>query len=137
MSAGEERINPPEKLSSQYDLSQFHCGEPTLDNRLSSRALQNEENSASRTLVTCIEKRVVEYYALALGALAHAKAPGRIRRNVPDPVPVMAIGRLAVDQPAQGQALGPAYCGTPYCVPYRQPRSLESAPSWCLPFQNA
>ncbi len=53
-------------------------------------------------------KRVVGYYALAVGAVAHAGAPGRVRRNMPDPVPVMVIGRLAVDQAVQGQAIGPA-----------------------------
>src|ERR1700751_5254022 len=107
MSAGEEPINPPEKLSSEHDLSQFHCGEPTLDDWLRRRALQNEERSASRTYVVCVRKRVVGYYALAAGAVAHAEAPGRIRRNMPEPVPVMVIGRLAVDQTAQCQARGP------------------------------
>jgi GNAT superfamily N-acetyltransferase len=108
MSDAEKRINPPEKLCSEHDLSEFNCGEPTLDDWLRKRAFQNEERGASRTYVACIEKRVVGYYALAAGAVAHAEAPGRIRRNMPDPVPVMVIGRLAVDRTAQGQALGPA-----------------------------
>ena len=108
MSAGERRINPPEKLSSEHDLLDFRCGEPTLDDWLRRRALQNEESGASRRYVACIEKRVIGYYALAVGAVAHAQAPGRIRRNMTDPVPVMVIGRLAVDQAAQGQAIGPA-----------------------------
>src|ERR1700758_4242683 len=108
MSAGEEQINPPEKLSSEHDLSQFRCGEPTLHDWLRRRARQNEESGASWTYVACVGKRVVGYYALAMGAVAHAEAPERIRRNMPDPVPVMVIGRLAVDQTAQGRALGPA-----------------------------
>lgn len=108
MSGGEKRINPPEKLSPEHDLSRFLCGEPTLDDWLRRRALQNQDNGASRTYVACIEKRVVGYYALAVGAVAHSEAPGRIRRNMPDPVPVMVIGRLAVDQTARGQALGAA-----------------------------
>ena len=108
MSAGEEPINLPEKLSSEHDLSQFHCGAPTLDDGLRRRALQNEKSGASRTYMVCVRKRVVGYYALAAGVVAHAEAPGRIRRNMPDPVPVMVIGRLAVDQTAQGRALGPA-----------------------------
>jgi len=108
MSDWEQRINPPEKLSSQHDLSQFHCGEPALDEWLRRRALQNEESGASRTYVACAEKRVVGYYVLAAGAIAHAEAPARIRRNMPDAVPVMVIGRLAVDQTGQGRALGSA-----------------------------
>ena len=103
-----DRINPPQKLSSEHDLSQFRCGEPTLDDWLRRRAFQNEESGASRTYVACVGKRVLAYYALAVGAVAHAEAPGRIQRNMPDPVPVMVIGRLAVDQTAQGQAIGAA-----------------------------
>jgi GNAT superfamily N-acetyltransferase len=108
ISAPNQRIRPPEKLSSEHDLAQFRCGEPTLDDWLRKPALQNEESGASRTYVACVGKRVVGYYALAAGAVAHAEAPGRVRRNMPDPVPVMVIGRLAVDQTTQGQALGPA-----------------------------
>jgi GNAT superfamily N-acetyltransferase len=108
MNAPRSRINPPEKLSSEHDLSQFHSGEPTLDEWLRKRARQNEESGASRTYVVCMGKRVVGYYALAVGAVAHVEAPGRVRRNMPDPVPVMVIGRLAVDQAMQGRAVGPA-----------------------------
>jgi GNAT superfamily N-acetyltransferase len=108
MSTAGDPIGAPEKLSSDHDLSQFECGEPTLDDWLRRRALQNEESGASRTYVVCLAKRVVGYYALAVGAVAHIDAPGRVRRNMPDPLPVMVIGRLAVDQTVQGQALGPA-----------------------------
>ncbi len=108
MSAGEERTNPPEKLSSDHDLSQFQCGEPTLDDWLRRRALQNEKSGASRTYVLCMGKLVVGYYALAVGAVAHLEAPGRVRGNMSDPVPVMVIGRLAVDQTMQGRSVGPA-----------------------------
>lgn len=102
------RFSPPEKLSSNRDCTRFDCGEPTLDDWLKRRAMQNEESGASRTYVVCMEQRVVGYYALAVGAIAHVAAPGRGRRNMPDPVPVMVIGRLAVDQTCQGQAIGPA-----------------------------
>lgn len=99
---------PPEKLSSKHDLTRFLCGEPALDDWLKRRALQNEESGASRTYVLCLEQQVVGYYALAVGAVAHIEAPGRVRRNMPNPVPVMVTGRLAVDQTCQGQAIGPA-----------------------------
>lgn len=108
MSAAGNRINAPEKLCADHDLSQFRSGEPTLDDWLRRRAAQNDESGASRTYVACVGKRVVGYYALAVGAVAHANAPGRVRRNMPDPIPVMVIGRLAVDETAQGQAIGPA-----------------------------
>jgi GNAT superfamily N-acetyltransferase len=108
MSPSDIRLNPPEKLLRIHDLSHFQCGEPTLDDWLRRRALQNEESGASRTYVLCLENRVVGYYALAVGAVTHADAPGRVRRNVPDPVPVMVIGRLAIDQSMQGRSIGPA-----------------------------
>ncbi len=108
MSAADQRINPPEKLSSEHDLLQFRCGEPALDDWLRRRALQNEKGGASRTYVACVGKRVVGYYALAVGAVAHLEAPGRVRRNMPDPVPVMVIGRLAVEETVQGRSVGPA-----------------------------
>jgi GNAT superfamily N-acetyltransferase len=108
MSTPNDRLSPPEKLSPGHDLSQFQCGEPVLDDWLKKRALQNEGSGASRTYVVCVGRRVVAYYALAVGAVAHVDAPGRVRRNMPDPVPVMVIGRLAIDQSIQGQGVGPA-----------------------------
>jgi GNAT superfamily N-acetyltransferase len=108
MSRSDDLFSPPEKLTPDHDLSQFQCGEPSLDDWLRRRALRNEESGASRTYVLCVGKRVVGYYALAVGAVAHIDAPARVRRNMPDPVPVMVIGRLAVDQTIQGQAIGAA-----------------------------
>ena len=108
MSASSNQVTAPEKLSSDHDVSQFLSGEPALDEWLRRRALQNEESGASRTYVVCLGNRVVGYYALAVGAVAHVDAPGRVRRNMPDPVPVMVIGRLALDQSVQGQGVGPA-----------------------------
>ncbi len=102
----QQSLTPPEKLRDDHDLSLFECGEPPLDDWLRRRAWQNEENGASRTYVVCIGLRVVAYYALAVGAVAHGSAPGRVRRNMPDPVPVMIIGRLAVDQEFHGRGLG-------------------------------
>jgi GNAT superfamily N-acetyltransferase len=99
-------ISPPQKLRASHDLSQFTSGEPSLDDWLRRRAIPNEESRASRTYVVCVGNRVVGYYALAVGAVAHGGAPGRIRRNMPDPIPVMVLGRLAVDQTLQGRRIG-------------------------------
>jgi GNAT superfamily N-acetyltransferase len=102
----EDRLSAPEKLRADHDLSAFECGEPALDDWLRRRALQNEESGASRTYVVCAGKQVAGYYALAVGAVVHAAAPRRVRRNMPDPVPVMVIGRLAVHQRFQGRGIG-------------------------------
>src|SRR5260370_31460589 len=98
MTAGAQDITAPEHLTAAHDLSAFDSGVPDLDDWLRKRALANEETGASRTYVVCAGGRVVGYYALATGGVAQARAPGRVRRNMPDPVPVMILGRLAVDR---------------------------------------
>ena len=98
----------PERLSTEHEISEFECGEPALDDWLHRRAMQNQESGASRTYVVCAGKRVVGYYALATGAVAHAGATAKVKRNMPDPVPVMVLGRLAVDKHFQGKRLGAA-----------------------------
>ena len=52
--------------------------------------------------------RVVAFYALANGAVAHKDVSAKSRRNMPDPIPVMVLARLAVDSAYQGQGLGSA-----------------------------
>ena len=99
-------ISPPERLAPAYDLSGFDCGEPALDDWLRRRAARNEASGASRTYVVCSGDTVAGFYSLAVGAVTHAGSAGRIKRNMPDPVPVMILGRLAVDHAVQGRNLG-------------------------------
>jgi GNAT superfamily N-acetyltransferase len=106
MTGGAEEIGAPEHLTTQHDLDSFDSGVATLDDWLKRHALANEQAGASRTYVVCAGGPVVGYYALAAGGAAHATAPGRARRNMPDPVPVMVIGRLSVDRAYQGRGLG-------------------------------
>jgi GNAT superfamily N-acetyltransferase len=101
-----DALGPPEHLSPAHDIAAFDSGVPELDDWLQKRALANEATGASRTYVVCAGGRVVGYYALATGSVGHAQAPGRIRRNMPDPVPVMILGRLAVDRAWRGRDLG-------------------------------
>jgi GNAT superfamily N-acetyltransferase len=101
-------VEAPRHITSDHDVSQFDCGVPELDDWLKRRALQNETSRASRTFVATAGGRVVGYYALATGAIAQAGATGRVRRNMPEPIPVMVLGRLAVDRAFQGAGLGSA-----------------------------
>jgi GNAT superfamily N-acetyltransferase len=73
---------------------------------LKQRARRNQQEGASRTFVACAGAEVVGYYALAAGALLHDTAPGNIRRNMPDPIPVVVLGRLAVHTGWTGQGIG-------------------------------
>ena len=106
MSESLDAIRPPEKLSSTHNLSDFDSGEPVLDDWLRRRALHNEASGASRTYVVRLIKTVVGYYTLAVGAVAHAEVAGRVRRNMPDPLPVMVLGRLVVDKSFQRRGIG-------------------------------
>jgi GNAT superfamily N-acetyltransferase len=103
-----EITEPPQKLQPTHDLSAFDCGEPVLNDWLRRRALQNQQTGASSTYVVLDKIRVVGYYSLAAGSVERETAPGRVRRNTPDPVPVVVLGRLAVDRVFQGQGLGRA-----------------------------
>jgi GNAT superfamily N-acetyltransferase len=106
MSGAAGDIGAPEHLTATHDISTFDCGIPALNDWLKKRAVSNEESGASRTYVVCSLGRVVGYYALANGGVALASAPGRVRRNMPDPLPVMIVGRLAVEQGWQGRNIG-------------------------------
>jgi GNAT superfamily N-acetyltransferase len=102
-------LRPPEPLSPDHQVHSFACGESVLDEWIKRRALGNPTSGASRTfVVTTHEREVMAYYALAAGAVAHQDATRSIRQNMPDPVPVMVLARLAVDARAQGMKLGAA-----------------------------
>jgi predicted N-acetyltransferase YhbS len=98
----------PEPLGPRHDVELFQSGVETLDTWLKRRAMKNQGSGASRTFVVCEGDRVVAYYALAFSAVTVDVAPGRFRRNMPDPIPVVVLGRLAVDQSRQGKGLGRA-----------------------------
>ncbi|MEB3336297.1 MAG: GNAT family N-acetyltransferase [Leptolyngbyaceae bacterium] len=103
---GEIKLQPPEKLRVSHDLEHFDSGNAQLDHWLKHRALKNELEGASRTYVLCQNQTVIAYYCLANGAIAQTIAIGRVRRNMPDPIPVMILGRLAVDQQWQSRGIG-------------------------------
>jgi len=95
----------PVPLTSEHVLSGFDCGEPALNGWLQHRALKNE-NRFSRTYVVCEGNRVVAYFCISAGAVDRATAPGKLRRNAPDTIPVSVIGRLAVSRDHAGKGLG-------------------------------
>lgn len=101
-------LTPPQPINAGHNLSQFDSGRPVLDDWLRQRATKNESSGASRTYVVCEDARVVGYYCLSSGSVECQQAPGTVRRNMPDPIPVMLMGRLAVDKTQQGKGLGGA-----------------------------
>lgn len=103
-----DQLGPPQKLNSLHQIESFDSGNNQLDEWLKRRALKNESEGASRTYVVCDRQTVIGYYCLATGAIAQTSATGKVRRNMPDPIPVMVIGRLAVDRNWQGFGIGRA-----------------------------
>jgi GNAT superfamily N-acetyltransferase len=101
-------LPPPESLSDDHQTDHFDSGESVLDDWLRRRARANQASGASRTYVVCGGTRIAAYYALASGAIAQAAVPGGFRRNMPDPIPVVVLARLAVDRSYQGRGLGRA-----------------------------
>ena len=101
-------LTAPELLADHHDVAAFSCGIASLDDWLKRRARANQASGASRTFVVCEGNAVVGYYALASGGIDVAAAPGRFRRNMPDPIPVVILGRLAIDTTQQGRGLGRA-----------------------------
>jgi len=101
----EPRLSAPVALTADHDLSAFDGGESALNDWLRHRALKNESRF-SRTYVVCKGNQVVAYYCISAGAVERAAAPGRVRRNAPNTIPVSVIGRLAVSRDHAGQGLG-------------------------------
>jgi GNAT superfamily N-acetyltransferase len=92
-------------LTAEHDLSDFDCGEPALNDWLRHRALKNESRF-SRTYVVCEGNRVIAYFCISAGAIERGLAPGKVRRNAPDAIPVSVIGRSAVSRDHAGRGLG-------------------------------
>ena len=99
-------LSPPTPIGHGHDLSDFESGEPSLDEWLKKRALKNHASGASRCFVLCAGVSVVGYYSLAASSVLAGATTGRVRRNMPNPVPVVLIGRLAIDRTWQGKGLG-------------------------------
>lgn len=101
-------LSAPVPLSADHRVNDFACGVDSLDDWLKRRARSNQVSGASRTYVVAEGTQVVGYYCLASGALALNDAPALVRRNMPDPVPVAILGRLAIHQAWQGRGVGVA-----------------------------
>jgi hypothetical protein len=108
-------LTSPVPLAEHHELVEFDSGVPELNDWLRRRARANQAGGASRTFVVCEGNRVVAYYALASGAARTPEAPGRLKRNMPDPIPVAVLGRLAIDRTYQGRGTVERWCVMPGC----------------------
>jgi GNAT superfamily N-acetyltransferase len=101
-------ITRPELLVEHHQVDIFDSGDGSLDHWLKTRALKNQITGATRTYVINHKLSVMAYYSLASGAVAVNESFGRFRRNMPDPIPVVILARLAVDRSMQGKGIGRA-----------------------------
>ncbi len=101
------QLGVPCALASGHRVDDFRCSALALTRWLQERAHRNQVSGASRCFVVCdAQQNVLGYYALAAGAVSHGVAPGSIRRNMPHPIPVIVLGRLAVHADWTGQGIG-------------------------------
>ncbi len=102
-----EEIASPRLLQAGDETQTFDCGVDVLNTWLKRRALLNHLSGASRTYVAMSGKRIAAYYCLSAGSIQHDAATGNVRRNMPNPIPVLVLGRLAVDLGFQKRGAGP------------------------------
>ena len=103
--ADQPKFRAPEPLSAEHDISEFNCGEQRMNEWFTKHALRNQNNGASNTFVVCLQDRVVAFYCLVCTAIAHDEVSKAMQRNMPDPIPCVLMGRLAVDQEHQKKGL--------------------------------
>lgn len=101
-----ESLTPPRLLQGEDDTADFNCGVPALNDWFRRRALANHFSGASRCYVASAGRRIAGFYCLSAGSVQHEAAPGSIRRNMPEPIPIVVMGRLAVDLAFRGKGLG-------------------------------
>ncbi len=101
-------LTPPSPITADHNLTIFDCGEPSLNDWLIRRALKNHASGASRCFVVCSGATAIGYYSLSAGAISHESAPKHMQRNMPDPLPVLLLGRLAIDKRYHNQGIGQA-----------------------------
>ena len=105
---GQARGKPhaPQPLGARHDVSQFDSGIDGLNTWLQRKARLNEATGGARTYVVCDGDRVVAFYSLAASSVERRRVSSRVGRNMPEPIPVILLGQLAVDVNYQGRGLG-------------------------------
>jgi GNAT superfamily N-acetyltransferase len=101
-------LTPPSPITADHQLINFDSGELALNDWLEKRALKNQASGASRCFVVCAGLEVIGYYSLSAGAIGQEAAPKAMRRHMPDPLPVLLLGRLTVDKRYHNQGIGQA-----------------------------
>lgn len=101
-------INAPTLLDGDHQLTNFNSGNPSLDAWLVKQALKNQSRGFSKVYVVTNTDTsdVVGYYAVAMGSVQRNDATPALRRNSPETIPMVVLGRLAVDSRFHSQGIG-------------------------------
>lgn len=100
-------IKAPELLTDEHVLDVFSCGKPELDDWLMKKALKNHKRNNTRVYVVCDDNnKVIGYYAIAMGSVQRESALSSLKRNSPNPIPMVVLARLAVDEGYKGRGIG-------------------------------
>jgi len=98
-----------EKLRREHQLDGFDCGKENLNRFLKRHAWVTQQAHGAQTYVLAKDLRVLGYYSLAAGSVAHDEASGRVKKGLArHPIPVILLARLAVDVSIQGKGVGSA-----------------------------
>lgn len=102
-------LHRPEPIGAHHQVGAFDCGAPALNEFLARYALTNHQAGSAKTFVATADRHaVIGYYSLAASQVLYADAPTRLQKGVArNPIPVVLLARLAVDQAWQGMGLGP------------------------------
>lgn len=105
-----ERSQPaysrPVPIHWRHSLTGFDCGNEPMNLWLRNHALDNEGKVSRTYVIADAADGVLAYYTLATGRLDLHAMPRKLRHNLPDVVPVVVLGRLAVDRSHSSLGLG-------------------------------
>ena len=99
-------LTAPEPIGERHDVSRFESGAESLDAWLRRKARLNEAKGGARTCVVCDGDRVIGFYSLAASSVERRRVSSRAGRSMPEPIPVILLGQLAVDTGYRGRGLG-------------------------------
>ncbi len=101
------KLSRPVAISEAHQTTGFDCGVVSLNTWLTQRAPHNHYRGASKVFVSIDEQNIIQgYYSLSAGEMRHEALSRKFRHNMPNPIPVVVLGRLAVNKKAQGKQLG-------------------------------
>jgi GNAT superfamily N-acetyltransferase len=98
-----------QRLDRKHNRSEFDCGQAMLNDWLQALAGQFDRRNLARTFVATRAEsaRVLGYYALSSHRIVYDALPDEESKGLPKlDIPVILLGRLAVDLTGQGQGLG-------------------------------